>query len=176
MSLEGKTNLKESGISTTLVLYKDNKYTSHKGSCEEHIVIIDRKCLAQYLAHSMSSVNVGPSLHLILFTLLPFHRLHSFFSKDMQGACPPSCRFHLSPAPRLFADWFLGGGAKGRAQCGAVGGAHARVGLGGGGEEELPEVGGGGGGRAVRSCQGNPGGKRGGQTLSTGGQVCVPHA
>lgn len=103
-------------------------------------------------------------------------RLHSFFSKDMQGACPPSRRFHLSPAPRLFPDWLLGGGAKGRAHCGSVGGAHARVGLGGGGEEELPEVGGGGGGRAGRSCQGNRGGKRGGQTLSTGGQVCVPHA
>lgn len=37
------------------------------------------------------------------------------------------------------------------------GGAHARAGLGGGGEEELPEVGGRGGGRAGGSCQGNRG-------------------
>lgn len=75
------------------------------------------------------------------------------------------------PRPRLFPDWFLGGGAEGRAQCGAVGGAHARVGLGGGGEEELPEVGGGGGGRADRSCQGNRGGKRGGRPSAPGSSV-----
>lgn len=176
MSLEVKTNLKESGIFTTLVLYKDNKYTSHKGCCEEHTVIIDRKRLEQYLAHSMRSVNVGRSLHFILFTLLPFHRASFILFQGHAGGVPSLPPLPPKPRPRPFSDWLLGGGAKGRAQCGAVGGAHARVGLGGGGEEELPEVGGGGGGRAAHSRQGNRGGKRSGQTLSTGGQVCVPHA
>lgn len=50
------------------------------------------------------------------------------------------------------------------------GGAHARAGLGGGGEEELPEVGGRGGGRAGASCLGNRGAglttdRRAGQTV-----------
>lgn len=176
MSLEGKTNLKESGISTTLALYKDNKYTSHKGSCEEHTVIIDRKRLAQFLAHSTSSVNAGHSFHFILFTLLPFHPASFILFQGHVGGVSSLSPLPSKPRPRLFPDWLLGGGAKRRAQCGAVGGAHARDGLGGGGEEELPEVGGGGGGRAGRSCQGNRGGKRGGQTLSTGGRVCVPLA
>ena len=61
---------------------------------------------------------------------------------------------HPSLLPGLVLEKRSGGKSPVRS---GGGGAHARAGLGGGGEEELPEVGGRGGGRAGGSCQGNRG-------------------
>ncbi|XP_045338285.1 translation initiation factor IF-2-like [Leopardus geoffroyi] len=90
--------------------------------------------------------------------------------------CPLSAHHKLRPSllPGLVLERRSRGKSPGRR---GKGGAHARAGLGGGGEEELPEVGGGGGGRAGGSCQGNRGAGRtarrqAGQAASLRAQEC----
>lgn len=134
-------------------------------------MLTDTKRLAQCLPHSKNSVDVGCYPHYSLRSP-PFSTgFHSFFSKDMKGACPPTAALTSAPPPPLpgLAPWRRSRGKSpvrcgGRGACAGWAGWRRR-------EEELPEVGGGGGGRAGRSCQGNRGGKCGGRTSAPGSGV-----